>query len=292
MDLAWNGQETTIEKRGTGKWWITRPKEARACSRAVTPILSGLSSMEGTAFHAKPEAPEGMKRYGLDPPLARVTLYEAADAMEPVPEAGQETPPAVPIGSLLLGQVGEQGTGRHYYAYREGAPTVAEVGETFFVQDLPKDVESLVDKRVMDFFRYQVASVEIRTAKGDVLVEKKDGTWEMKRPQKRGVKVEDVDDLLDWLSDLKVDRFLPFSEKGEPEGMEDPFGPDASVSTVTLRDELGAELATASFAASEGPADEPDARFVRIGGTREPGLIGKDRTEELRERILKIEGKG
>jgi len=290
VELAWDGQDAALEKRGTGKWWITRPEEARAASSAVTPILSGLSAMEGTAFFDRPTTPEGMKRFGLAPPLAKVTVYEEKIDMDPSAGAGEGQEDSEAVGTLLLGKVEEGASGARYYAYREGEPTVAEVGEQFFVRDLPKDLESLREKRVLDFYRYQVASVTIQGPGTELLLEKEGNDWGMKKPAKRSVDAAAVDDLLGFLSGLKVDRFATAAGSGAGQPGQDLFGPAALAARVTLNDEQGEEIATASFS-TQGPADATDARYVRMHGAPKPGLIGKEHVEQLFEKIEKIDGK-
>jgi len=286
IDLNWNGEDVTLVKKGTGKWWITRPVDARAASSMIMALLSGLSSMEGTVFHEKPADPEGLKGFGLYPPMAKVTLYEEKITPGQAPDAGETL---APIGTFLLGK--SKDAGGRYYACLEGGNTVAEVGDEFFLKDLPKDMEALREKRVLDFFRYQAVSLDFRSPQGEIVLKKKDGAWQMKKPENRAVDSKQVDDLLGFLSDLKVDRFLSESGEASSENREDPFGLDPPACSITLKGEEGEELGTVFFSA-RGPRDDPEFRYVRIQGTREIGLIGSGQEEQLLEKVREIEEKG
>jgi hypothetical protein len=286
LDLSRNGQDITLEKKETGKWWITRPLEARAASSEIMALLSGLSGMEGTSFYEKPKDPEGLKRYGLHPPLAKVTLYEEKIAPgQPL----EDEKNLKPIGTVLLGRSGGGGQ-NEYYACLERGMSVAEVGDEFFMKDLPQDLESLREKRVLNFYRYQAASVDFQGPEGTVALKKKGGDWKMKKPENRAVEAQKVDDLLGFLSDLKVDRFLDETVENELEKKGDPFGLDPAAYSVTLKNEEGDELGSVFFS-TVGPDNQTEFRYIRIQGSREIGLIGKDQEEQLLEKIRGIEEK-
>jgi len=285
--MGWNGQDLTLVKSAAGKWRITRPMEARADSGAVAAFLSFLSRLEGNSFLHTPADPQGWRACGLEDPLARVTLYEGRGT----PAGGQppeDAGPPEPAGTLLLGKPdGAPGRG---YAWLEGASTVAEIGDGFFREQLPENAEAFRDRRVLDFHRYEVAAVEFRGPQGDAVLQEEDGVWKLKKPVSRPVDATKAEELIGFLSDLKLERFLDGREEAVPEAARgDPFGLDPPLCRITLKTEQGEELATALFSAG-GPPEEPQGRYVGMQGNREVGVVGQDRVEELLEKVRGIQG--
>jgi hypothetical protein len=76
VELAWKGEDVTLEKREGSKWWIGSPIEARADGTKMSSLLSVLSRVEGEEFLERPEDEEDLSEYGLADPLARVALYK------------------------------------------------------------------------------------------------------------------------------------------------------------------------------------------------------------------------
>jgi hypothetical protein len=284
-NLTWNGQDVTLERRGTGKWWMTRPVDTQASSSAVTSFLSDLSQLEGTAFFEKPQDAEGMKKYGLENPLARVTLFEEKMTPGQADETGA-TPS--PIGTLLLGKAdGAQG---RTFACLEGGKTVAEVGEDFYRNGFPRDVDSLREKRLLDFYRYQAGSLEFRGPEGEVTLEKRDNAWKLLKPSSGSVDEKTMNELLGFLSDLKLDRFVETAVTPPPETGEDPYGLESAGARLCLKGDDGEEIGTVLFS-TRGPRDEPEFRYVQKKGEKEVGLIGADREERLFDKMKEIAGK-
>jgi len=282
IGLTVGGQDMTVVKQGAGKWLMTEPVETGAASGIVTPFLSDLSRLEGTAFHDKPSDPEGLKRFGLNPPLAKAVLYE--ERLSPGQDVEEEGE-WVEIGTLLLGAP-DGPEGRHYACTGDGI-SVAEVDPGFLLQKFPKTVESLRDRRLLDFYPYQASFIEFRGPGEEVILEKKNDAWKLRKPESRVVQGEKVQDLLDFLSNLTSDRILGAPVSEVPEKGRDLFGLDSPRYGVTLKDRDGERLGTVLISGS-GPQDEPDFRYVRKKGDRWIGLIGKETVENLRGKMAKV----
>jgi hypothetical protein len=285
IHLTVNGQDITVVKKGAGKWWMTEPVEAGADSSVVTPFLSDLSRLEGTAFHEKPSDPEGLKEYGLNPPLAKATLFQ--ERLRPDQDLEEEGE-MLEIGTLLLGAPnGPEGV---IYACTGDGITVAEVDPEFLLRNLPKSVESLRDKRLLDFYPYQASFLDFRGPGEEVLLERKKDTWKLRKPESREVEEQTVNDLLGFLSNMKSDRILGAPVSEVPEKGRDLFGLDSPKYSVSLKDQEGEDLGTVLISGS-GPRDEPGFRYVRKKGDKWIGLIGGKKVEELRGKMAEITGK-
>jgi len=281
------GQEITAVKKGAGKWRITEPFDARAASSVVTPFLSDLSRLEGTAFHDKPSDALGLKQYGLDPPLARVTLLEERLSQDGDEGGGGEK--TAPIGTLLLGA--PDGPGGRTYACTEDGITVAEVDPAFFQEKFPASAEALRDRRILDFFPYQAASIDLQGPGQEVALERRNGDWRIRRPESRAADAQQVNDLLAFLSDLKSERIRGAPVSEVPEKGRDLFGLQSPEYRVTVQGEDGEDLGTVLISAS-GPQAEPDLRYVRNEEDDWIGVIGRGTVEELSSRFADLPGNG
>ena len=277
--------DIALSKVGTGKWRITRPVDARASSGKVSSFLSAMSRLEGIAFFDRPEDLDGWKRFGLDVPAVQVALYE-----ERTVPWGQDPPESEEasnlMGSVILGRPGvDRGPA---YAWLEGSVTVAEVDEAFFLEHFPAEPEAFRDKQVLDFHRYQVGAVHFHGPQGEVHLEEENGAWSMKRPVTRPVETGKVEALIDFLVDLKVDRFLDMGGGDPQRHVEVPPGFEPPEASVTLKDAQGQDLGTVLFS-SNGPPEASQLLYVRIPHEGETGLIEAERLEHLLAGVREIE---
>ena len=274
MDLVREGEEARLEKREGGKWWIVSPFEARADSGKVSSFLSALSRLEAVGFIPGGEGGGALADHGLDHPLARITLYEQKTA--PEGEAKEAAPGYKPLGTIRFGVVGEEGE-MAYSAAMEGDDTIYALDGAFFRDEMPKTLDALRSHKVVDVFRYQVASIAYRGPEGTVELDKKGGDWKLRKPESRDVEEKDVNALLSLVVDLEVERFL---DDASPDLAALGLAPPAR--TITLKDEEG-ELLGTILLSDTGPGE--DSLYVKAGGEAWVGVIPAETGEKLTESL-------
>jgi len=271
VELDLEGTSVALEKTDEGKWWIRSPIEARAAAARISPFLSSLSRLEGQEFIPAPEEGNGLAAYGLDAPIARITLLSKGEKSG---ESAAE-PQTASLGTLLLGRsAGEEGL---FYAMRQGADTVARVGKEFFDQELPRSLDDLRDRKLLDFYRYQVEGIEAEGAPGRVVLARRAGTWRLEKPEDRGLEEKEVDDLLGRLTDLEVVRFVGPGGEGADQRAAGLTPPDMK---ITLKGEKGVVLGTL-LVSGKGPEGDPGRVYAAREGENWVGLIEKAGKQEL-----------
>ena len=279
-DLDLNGQHITLEKKGAGKWWISDPLEARASSGKISPFLSSLSRLEGEEFIDMPGDEGALASYGLDAPMARITLFEED---ETAGEGEQGEKGLSRLGTLLVARApGDSGP---CYAMLEGSDTLARVGEDFLEKDLPKDLESLREKKLLDFQRYQVSSIECDGPEGEVILSKRKGKWNLEEPDSRALEERVVNDLLGLLAELEVDRFVGKTGNGSADaGSLQGLGLEPPERRVTLENEEGVELGTL-LVSEKGPESEEGFLYVQQKGDPWIGLLMEEKENLLSDKL-------
>ena len=278
VELTLNGQPVALEKTEAGKWWIKAPIEARAAAGKISPFLSSLSRLEGEEFIKAPGDENGLAAYGLSPPLAAIAVF-AKGEKSPDSDGGQGLSP---LGRVLIGRSG--GDAGVYYATREGSGTIARVGKDFFEQDLPRNLEDLRDRKLLDIYRYQVQAVEVQGAEGTVALTRSADGWELEQPEERRVEDQEVEDLLTVLTDLEVLRFVDAGGQGAA-GDETAFpGPGKPALRITLKGDKGEALGTL-LVSDKGPETDPGLVFVGLEGDKRVGLIEEARRKELSDKV-------
>jgi len=184
------GRETIrLEKPDEG-WIVRRPIEAPADGPTLTDLLNALESVRATSFVSETPKESDLKRFGLAPPLARLTLLQEGWDVEKSVILGKEAP----------------GGGR--YARTAGRDPVLTIPADFWT----KVSTRLFDLRRRDLLgvqQYRVDTITLtRSGRPSVsLRREKDQTWTLSGASQGTLKTESVDALLRMISDLKAQSF-------------------------------------------------------------------------------------
>lgn len=260
------GKETIrLEKPDEG-WVIRQPVETPADGPTVTDLLTALQNLRATKFEAEKPSAADLRRFGLEPPQARMTLLQEGWDVEKTVVFGKEV----------------AGGGR--YARTMGRDPVVSVPTDFW----PKVTTRLADLRRKDLMgvqQYRVAVITFARSGGTAmtLTRQKDQGWSLTGAAKGDVKADSVDALLRAVSELKALSFddnpkptvraslarrpaldLTLQEEADTTGGKQKsqhllIGPAAKKDQILVHDPAWRPIATASAGALEKIATQLDA---------------------------------
>ena len=184
------GRETIRMEKPDDGWIIRQPVEAPADGPTITDLLNALQNLRATAVPSEKPSAADLRRFGLQPPQARMALFQEGWDVEKTVAFGREAP----------------GGGR--YARTIGRDPVLTVPADFW----PKVTTKLFDLRRKDLLgvqQYRIESVTFaRHGKpASTLTRQKDQTWALTGEIKGTVKAETADGLVRMISDLKAVAF-------------------------------------------------------------------------------------
>lgn len=211
------GSEDTVtcEKRGED-WQLTGPLEDMADQASVSRVLSSVGSGKATGFAA--EKVDNPAQYGFDKPRATVHVFTGPDMVK----------------HTLI--VGEEEDGK-VYAKDASRDPVFEMSRVFF-ESIAQDVSDFRNKKLMDFERTEVSTIEIKTPDETIVCESDTASnWSVMvspGPEKVPAKKTEVDKLLSNLSTLRVEEFVD----DRPASLA-PYGLDNPRIEVTLSGRTG-----------------------------------------------------
>lgn len=183
------GRETVRLAKPDDGWKLEEPVEAPADGPAVTDLLGALERIRAKAFVSEKPARADLRRFGLDPPAARLTLLQE----------GWDVEKTVVFGGKVEG-------GR--YARTVGRDPVVLVPDDFW-DKVTTRVRDLRRKDLVGVGQYRVEKVTAaRNGKQAlVLSRQKDQGWTASGLAAGTVKNESVDTLLRLLAGLKALSF-------------------------------------------------------------------------------------
>lgn len=194
FEIERGGETVLMEHPGDG-WVIRRPIEAPADGPTVTDFLNALEGLRARSFVVEQPTGADLKRHGLAPPAARLTILQE----------GWDVEKSVLIG----GRVGKDGkagasaeAGR--YARTVGRDPVITIPGDFWEKVVTR-VADLRRKEILALNRYRIETITAARNGGAALVltRQKDGTWSVSGLASGSVKGESVDGLLGPLSQAK-----------------------------------------------------------------------------------------
>jgi hypothetical protein len=212
------GRETVDLERPDDGWSIRRPIEAPAEGPIITDLLTALQGLRAREFVAEVPSPAELRRFGLSPPAARMTLFQEGWDVEK---------------TILFG--GKKGEDR--YARTVGREPVLTVPGDFW-EKVSTRVFDLRRKELIDVSQYRVESLTAAEAGGPALVvtRGKEGGWAASGAVSGEVKGESVDALLQAIGNLKATAFIDRAPDAERTALSRHPALD-----LTLREEAGTE---------------------------------------------------
>lgn len=183
------GRERIVLSKPRDDWKLDEPIEAPADGSTVSDLLNGLERLKAESFVSEKPGETDLRRYGLAPPAARVSLLQEGWDVEK---------------SVLFGR---QADGRRYARTLGRDPVVTVPGDVW-----EKVAARVFDLRRKDLLGINQYRIESLSAARDgrpalVLARQKDQSWAASGLATGTVVADQVDTLLRMISDLKAKSF-------------------------------------------------------------------------------------
>ena len=182
------GDTTVICEWGQDSSWVIRfPVKTAGDRRAITDVVRHMNSIERVESVVEWADREQLAEFGLLNPSLSVYLD------------------GVRADTLLVGN--SMMWNGQSYARLSGKPEVLTVS-TSPLGGIPKTLYDLRDKRAIPFARERVRRIEISASNGQIVLERENDTWQMKRPLEDRGDPTTVNRLLWSLTGPRVRKFI------------------------------------------------------------------------------------
>ena len=213
--IAIKTNDTKIEfEKKDGIWFLEKPVKDRADSAAITQLFTtaeSLKSDESIPTEKKGGDKDPLKEYGLGSPETRLIF---------TPEKGK------PI-ELLFGK--DAAVEGKLYVRLEDSRIAHVIGNDLKNQILKK-ADDFRDHKLTDVLSSQVSKFTLKTAKGEIELEKKAQHWTLTKPFKARGNDQKVGDLIAQAANAQVQSFIADASNLAAFGLQEPRG---TVSFVT-----------------------------------------------------------
>lgn len=213
--IAIKTNDTKIEfEKKDGFWFLEKPVKDRADSVAISQLFTtaeSLKSDESIPTEKKSGDKDPLKEYGLGSPETRLIF---------TPDKGK------PI-ELLFGK--DAAVEGKLYVRLEDSRTAHVIGNDLKNQVLKK-VDDFRDHKLTDVLSSQVSKFTLKTAKGEIELEKKAQHWTLAKPFKARGNDQKVGDLIAQAANAQVQSFIADASNLAAFGLQEPRG---TVSFVT-----------------------------------------------------------
>ncbi len=214
--LIQNGDDKIDLRRHDQKWRLETPVKDQADSLAVDNLLSDLESWQKQATIPAKEidADKGkLGEFGLNKPKLRLKLM------------GKDAPPEIWFGKDAALE------GKMYVRFENSKDTFL-VPQTV-KKDIEKKADDFRDKKLTDLTATQVNKLVLKTAAGEMELQKKGEHWEIVKPMQARADDQKVGDLIAQITTARIEQFVA-EDRGDlhPYGLAEPrgsitlFGPD------------------------------------------------------------------
>jgi hypothetical protein len=185
------GRETVLLERPEPGWRLLQPIEAPADGPTVTDLLGAVENLRARNFVAETASAADLRRFGLSPPAARLTILQEGWDVEKTVVFGGKAP-----GDLR-------------YARTEGKDPVVTVPEDAWPK-IATRVFDLRRKEVLDLSQYRIAAITAAVDGGPALVisRKAEGAWAVSGAATGEAPSSAVDEVLRYVADLKAGAFI------------------------------------------------------------------------------------
>ena len=225
-----NGDDKIEIRRQDGKWRIEAPFKDQADGGTIENFLADLESWQKfDTIPAKEIAKDQgrLDEFGLSKAKLRLKLL------------GKDTPPEIVFG-------GDAAFEGKMYVRFEGAGDVFLTAQSIR-NDISKKPEEFRDKKLTDLATAQVTRALLKTAAGEMELEKKADHWEIVKPLRARGDDQKIGDLLAQITTARIEQFVA-EDRGDlhPYGLAEPRG---SITLFT--------------------ADNKEGQMLQIGGVPE-----------------------
>lgn len=218
-----NGDDKIELRRQDQKWRIETPFKDQADSGAIENLLADLEGWQKFDTIPAPEMEKDKGRldeFGLSKAKLRLKLL------------GKDMPPEIVFG-------GDAAFEGKMYVRFEDTSAVFLAGQTVRT-DISKKPEDFRDKKLTDLTTAQVTRVLLKTAAGEMELEKRADHWEIVKPLRARGDDQKIGDLIAQVTTASIQQFVA-EDRGDlhPYGLAEPRG---SITLFTAEDKAGQML--------------------------------------------------
>jgi hypothetical protein len=201
--------ETTRLRRGASGWEIVEPLKANADPSELSSLTSNLSSLE--VQRVVDENPADLAQYGLNPPRVDVGFRTKNDKE---------------FRHLLVGE--KTATGGDLYAKLQNEKKVFLIS-SFLDNTFNRTTFDLRDKKILEFDREKVDSVEIANGRDTIQLVRSGDQWKIAKPVEARGDYGTIEGIVTRLSSGQMQRIV------DPDGKDlKPYGLDKPATTATV----------------------------------------------------------
>lgn len=225
-----NGDDRIDIRRRDNKWRLEAPIKDQADNVLINNLLANLEAWQKDTTISEKEIDAGkgkLDEFGLEKPKLRLKLM------------GEKAPPAI-----LFGKDGAL-EGRMYVRFENSKETY--LAQQSVRKEIEKKADEFRDRKLTDLNTAQVSRVVLKTAAGEMELEKKADHWEIVKPLRARGDDQKIGDLIAQITTARVQQFV-----ADDHGDLQPYGLAQPRGTITLF----------------GPEDK-QGQMLQIGGVSE-----------------------
>lgn len=235
-----NGDDKIELRKQDQKWRIEAPFKDQADRGAVENLLADLDAWQKyDSIPAKEIAKDKnrLEEYGLSKGKLKLKLL------------GKDAPPEITFGNDAALQ------GKMYVRVGDGSDVI--IAAQSVRNDIAKKPEEFRDKKLTDLTTAQVTRALLKTAAGEMEVEKRGDHWEIVKPLRARGDDQKIGDLLAQVTTAQIQQFIA-EDRGDlrPYGLAEPRG---SITLFAGEDKTGQTLQIGGV-----PEKEKDQVYVRF----------------------------
>ncbi|MDP9098038.1 MAG: DUF4340 domain-containing protein [Verrucomicrobiota bacterium] len=235
-----NGDDRIELKKQDQKWRLEAPFKDQADRGAVENLIADLDGWQ--KFNAIPANEVAKNKallddYGLSKGKLKLKLL------------GKDAPPEITFGNDAALQ------GKMYVRVGDGGDVV--IAAQSVRNDIAKKPEDFRDKKLTDLTTVQVVRALVKTAAGEMELEKKAEHWEIVKPLRARADDQKINDLLAQITTAQIQQFVA-EDRGDlrPYGLAEPRG---SITLFAIDDKTGQTLQIGGV-----PEKEKEQVYVRF----------------------------
>ena len=255
-----NGEDKIDLRKQDQKWRLEAPFKDQADRGAIDSLLADLDSWKKfDAIPANEIARDKSKldEFGLSKGKLKLKLI------------GKEMPPEITFGNDAALQ------GKMYVRVGDGNDVF--IAAQSVRNDIAKKPEDFRDRKLTDLATAQITRALLKTAAGEMEMEKKADHWEIVKPLRARGDDQKISDLLAQVTTAQIQQFVA-EDRGDlrPYGLAEPRG---SITVFSGEDKTGQSLQIGGPVAATGEKDK-DQVYVRFTGRNAVYTLPK-KIEEL-----------
>ncbi|NOZ64583.1 MAG: DUF4340 domain-containing protein [Caldiserica bacterium] len=185
-ELSLNSKEKKWKLVKDGEWEIVQPNKWEADQGKVESILEKLSNL--VAERVVEKSPQDIEKYGLNKPSAEISF-----------QAGGK------LYKLLVGK--RSPISYQFYVKRADSPVVY-VLSGYTLDKVTLSPQELRERRIIKLEKEKVRKIALTSPAGKIVLEKKDGRWQITSPVETAGDEWEIEDMIDAIKSLRVKKFV------------------------------------------------------------------------------------